>query len=440
MATTTYRLKCLSPVHVGTGSQFTRLDGVYNDGRWYLIDLDRVLARGVDATELAQVMADRNFTWSSFLRERRIAPPDVAAYSLPCPQDPQETPVREAMKDVYRSPYLPGTSVKGAIRTAVLWRLISESNQHQGAAAQYLMLCVRAHDLHDEFQQRRAFSQPNTQREVIGQLLQVDQHAARDYQQTLYKAVRVREDRLDDPREWRNLERRLKDLGRRSEWLAQPIERSVLGADPNHDLMRAVQVGDTGVVQIEQMRVGLIWTYTLRNNKLVEKRERDGDYKTFVEWLAPGASLQLDVRIDDFLFGEIADRLLRFRGAKERAVRRLAETCNEYSQSIITNEESFYEEHGLDVIRDFYRDLRSETNQEGAFLLNIGWGGGWEMKTVGDLMRSALGNPGFNALRKRYHLGEHPNSLFPHSRNVAYDGGAPTWPTGWVKLEPIVET
>jgi len=447
MATTTYRLQCLSHVHVGTGTQFTRLDGVYGNGRWHLIDLDKVLAKEVDVGALADLMSDRNFTWSQFLRDRRIMPSDVTRYSLPCPQDPQEAPVREAIKDAYTLPYLPGTSVKGAIRTAVLWRLISESPEHQKRAAQYLTLCVRGRDLYHEFRQRRAFSQPDTQREIIGKLFRIDQREAREYQQTLFKTVKVRDDRLRDRRESKNLERRLRDLGDKSKWLAQPVESLVLGADPNHDLMRALQVGDSRTVETEQMNIGLLWTYTLRNNQLVEKREQEGDYKTFAECLTPGALLQLDVRLDDFLFSETADRLLRFRGARERAIRRLAETCNQYAKALIATEESFYREHGLNVISDFYRDLPSEIQQEEAFLLNIGWGGGWEMKTVGDLMRNALGNSSFNELRKRYRLGEDPqthrvdpSSHFPHTRRVVYEGGAAAWPTGWVKVEPIAET
>ncbi len=445
MATTTYTLTCLSPVHIGTGTQFSKFDGVYEDNRWHLMDLDKVLVRSVDSNELARAMSDRNFTWATWLHSRGISPSDVAAYALPCPQDPEETPIREAIKDVYGQPYLPGTSVKGAVRTAVLWQLMNGNAPHRTFASQYLALCLRSRDLFTEIQRRRAFDAPDTHRAVLAQTLSVSDDEARALRQTLYRVLNVREDRLGEQREWRNFQQRLERLGRNREWLGQPVERAVLGRDPNHDLMRAVQVSDTVPVGIEQLTVGLVWTYTLRGNRLVEKREQDGEYKTFVEWLKPDTTLRLDICVDDFLFTDTANRDLHFRGAKEQTVRQLAATCNDYARAVITAEKAFYTEHGLDSLCSFYADLETVMNSlpDRAFLLNIGWGSGWEAKTVGDLLRVSLSENDFKQLRQRYRLGEDPkthqidlNAPFPHTRRIAYDGGTPRWAMGWVKLIP----
>lgn len=451
MATTNYTLTCLGPVHVGTGTQFSKFDGVYDGGRWHLIDLDKVLARGADANRLATAMTNRSFIWATWLASSGISPADVAAYSLPCPQDPNEVAVREAMKDVYGHPYLPGTSIKGAIRTAALWRLISGHAPHGEFAARYLTLCVRSRDLFTEIQRRRAFDAPDTHRTVLAETLNVNQDEARRFQQTLYRVLNVREDRLNEQREWRNFQQRLERLGRNREWLGQPVERAVFGRDPNHDLMRAVQVSDTQPVAIERLAVGLVWTYTLRNGRLIEKREQDGEYKIFVEWLTTDTPLRLDIRVDDLLFSDAANSDLHFRGAKEHAVRQLAQTCNAFARSIITAEQQFYADHRLvsaeretSALRDFYTELETTLSNlpDGAFLLNVGWGGGWEVKTIGDLLRIELGEEGFNQLRQRYRLGENPRThqfddSFPKTRHIGYDGGAPMWPMGWMRLEPL---
>ncbi len=443
MATTTYTITCLSPVHVGTGTQFGKFDGTYHDGQWHCIDLDKVLAHGVNANELAKAMNNRDFSWAMWLRDKSITPSDVATYTLPCPQDPEETPIREAIKNVHEQPYLPGSSVKGAIRTAVLWQLLNSDPPHGTLVTQYLTLCLRARDLVEHLKQQRAFDKPQMHREILGQVFRVSDEEVRGLQQTLYRVLNVREDRLTEPREWRNFQQRLDRLGRNREWLGQPVERAVLGRDPNHDLMRVLQVSDTEPVSRECLAAGLIWTYTLRGNRLVEKREQDGEYKVFVEWLIPGATLQLSLRIDDFLFGNTANRELHFRGAKEQAVQEMAQTCNAYARAIIASEKAFYAKYGLATLRDFYSDLETTLNglSEGAFFLNVGWGSGWEIKTVGDLLRTQLGPDGFKQLRQRYRLGENPkthqldlNGLFPHTRRIAYDGGAPMWPMGWVKL------
>ncbi len=438
-----YTLTCLSPVHVGTGRQFSKFDGVYRDRRWYVVDLDAVLARGVDAHALARAMSERTFTWSAWLNERRIAPSEVAAYDLPCPQDPGDTPVREALKDAHGQPYLPGSSIKGAIRTAVLWQLMNGDAQGRQFAVHYLLLCLKAPELFNALRERRAFDRPEEHPAVIAEVFGVEEHDAAALQRTLYRILNVEERRLSDT--WRAFQQKLERLGQSREWLAQPIERAILGPNPNHDLLRALRVGDSRPTERDRLAVGLVWTYTRRGSRLVEKREEDGEYKTFVEWLVPETTLAFDITTDDFLFTERANRELRFRGAKEHVIRQLAETCRAYARAVIMAEKAFFQEHDLRPIADFYTELEATLNTlaEGAFLLNIGWGGGWEIKTVGDLVRQSLSREEFARLRARYRLGENPRTHrldaeghFPHTRRIAYEGGAPMWPLGWVTVEP----
>lgn len=443
MTTTTYAVTCLSPVHIGTGTQFGKCDGLYHDRRWHLIDLDKMLRHGGDTRALATAMSDRNFTWAAWLRNRGMAPAEVTAYVLPCPQDPEDTPVREALKDVHRRPYLPGTSVKGAIRTAVMWQLLNSHAPYRTFAAQYLTLCLRARDLFQQIEQRHAFDKANVHREVLAQTCDLSDDEARSLQQTLYRILNVREERLAEQR--RSFQQRLERLGRSREWLGQHVEREVFGRDPNHDLMRAVQVSDSAPVGIGRLAVGLVWTYTLRSGRLVEKREQDGEYKTFVEWLTADTTLQLTIRIDDFLFTRTADRDLHFCGMKEQAVRQLARVCNEYARTVIAAEKEFYEKYDLSVLGDFYVGLERTLGglPDGAFLLDIGWGGGWEVKTVGDLIHMMLGEEDCKRLRQQYRLGENPKTRqihwdapFPHTRRIAYEGGAPVGPLGWIQLIP----
>jgi CRISPR-associated protein Csm5 len=438
-----YTLTCLTPVHVGTGRQFGKFDGVYRDRRWYVMDLDAVLARGVDAHALARAMGERAFTWSAWLDERGIAPSEVAAYDLPCPQDPGDTPVREALKDAYGHPYLPGSSIKGAIRTAVLWWLMNSSAHERQFAVRYLQLCLKASEVFTVLRERRAFDRPEEQRVVLAEVFGVGEDEAEVLRHTLYRVLNVEERRLADT--WRVFQRRLEQLGRSREWLAQPIERAFLGRDPNHDLLRALRVGDSRPAGRDRLAVGLVWTYTRRGSQLVEKREEDGEYKTFVEWLVPETTLAFDLSTDDFLFTERADRELHFRGAKEQALGQLAETCRAFARAVIAAERAFFREHGLLPVADFYAELDAllDALAEGAFLLNVGWGGGWEIKTVGDLVRHALSREEFARLRAQYRLGENPKTHrfamegpFPHTRRIAYESGAPMWPLGWVKVEP----
>jgi CRISPR-associated protein Csm5 len=446
MPATTYGVTCLSPVHVGTGTQLTKFDGVYEDRQWHRVDLDSVLARGVDANELAQAMSARDFAWVTWLRRQGVSPGAVTAQPpLACPQDPEETPIREAVRDVYGHPYLPGTSVKGAIRTAVLWHLMQSQTQHTKLAVRYLGLCLCAEDLFDEIRRRRAFDRADEHLAAIGEILDVPADVAVACQRTLYDVLGVRQERLDNPREWRNFQQRLGRLGRSREWLGQPVERAALGRDPNHDLLRAVHVSDSGALGPGDLEVGLVWTYTLRGGRLVEKREGDAEYKAFVEWLPKDSVLALQVGTDDHLLSEPVAKSLGFVEPQVAALRDLAGTCNSYARSAVAAERAHYAEYRLPCLDELHDELEEFLADPpvGWFLLNVGWGGGWEIKTVGDLIRQSLGDEDFDALRERYRLGQNPKTRqfdwsapFPKTRRVAYSGGAPKWPLGWVLLRP----
>jgi CRISPR-associated protein Csm5 len=348
------------------------------------------------------------------------------------------------VKDYQQNPQVPGTSIKGALRTAILWRLIQNQPAYQTLVAQYLALCLKAQDLYARMEERRAFDKTNLHQEILTQTLGLPAEQASDFQQTLYRVLNVRAERLQEQRQWRDFQQGLRRLGRSREWLGQPVERAIFGFDPNHDLLRAIQVSDSAPVSIAQLAVGLVWTYTLRGDRLVEKREQSSEYKAFAEWLLPDTTLHLSIKLDEFLFTDAANRDLRFRGPKEQTVRQLARTCNDYARALVTAEKAFYAAYGPDVLRNFYADL--ETTQQAlpadAFLLNIGWGGGWEVKTIGDAIHTALGPDGFTQLRQRYRLGADPrtgqmhlDAPFPKTRRIAYDGGAPRWALGWVRMD-----
>lgn len=446
MATQNYVVTCLSPVHIGTGTQFSKLDGLYSGGKWWLVDLDKPIAQGVKADELVFQMSDRGFSWSKFLLGRRIEPSNVAAYGVSCSKDPGELAIREAIKNVYLQPYIPGASIKGAIRTAVLWQLLNQNASYQSFTTQYLVLCLHARELLREFRQRSAFEKPDLQQQILMQLLNMPAEEAHSLQQTLYEVLDVQKERLYEARESRNFQRGLERLGQKREWLGQPIERAVFGSDPNHDLMRALQVSDSKPLSRDLLTIGLIWTYTLRSNRLVEKQDNQGDYRTFAEWVNPNARTATAIRTDEYLFTDSANKGLKFRGAKEQAIRNLAQTCNDYYRSVIRTEKEFYADHSLYALEDFYADLEDvlEGLPQGAFMLNIGWGGGWEFKTLGNLIKLLLSKPAFNQLRQRFKLGEDPrtreihlNAPFPHTRHIAYDQGAPMWAMGWVVLDPL---
>ena len=314
---------------------------------------------------------------------------------------PGEVPVREARKDPWRQPYLPGSSMKGAVRTAVLWWVLSEDPALRQKARDRLLLRVWSLDLlkalDDMPGDERRFADRSAHLQALEQVFR--QEVVQAVCSTLYEIFREFHKRPDQL-ERRDFERfaewhwRKEQVEANAQYADDLIERLVLGSDPNHDLLRALQVRDSSPCRQEDLAVGLVWTYTLRNGRLVEKRADDGDYRAFLEWLPEGTGLRLEMHTDDFLFGRAADKVLHFSEAQKQAIGQLARTCNGYARSIIDAETAHFAQYGPESMHGFYIDLGRELSglPAGAFLLNVGWGGGWEAKAVGELLRQVMGD------------------------------------------------
>lgn len=126
-------LQALSAVHVGSGAVFSQLDYVLDGDRVLLLDFDRLLEaapRGIlnDLTEdirtrfedniwrgeVKEFFARYELDWREFVREGKDLIGDIGQQEL------------RRFQHTGGHPYLPGSSLKGAIRTAVLYRILSK--------------------------------------------------------------------------------------------------------------------------------------------------------------------------------------------------------------------------------------------------------------------------------------------------------------------------
>jgi len=385
MATQTYRLEILSPTHIGSGQEYSALDGVFQDGQWYLIDLNKVVERSKeDPTNLANAMMQPGFNWASWLQKRHILPAEVAAHRVACPQNPGSTKIRACIRDPFWRPYIPGSTLKGAIRTAILEELVTaESPQRRQQWARRAV-------------QRNQQGQPPDRRYVARNTLERD---------LLMGKVPNRAN------------------------------------ESNYDLLRALHVSDSEPVDAKQVQIGLTWVHTLRNNQLVPKRVGQEEYKMFVEWLRVGAQTRLTIRIDERLLQGDYLQQLGFGKAQVETLRDFTVACNERATALMEHEAAFYEDYDLPAIARFYQTLLKRLQQVEAqrgFVLNIGWGGGWETKTVTNPLTEGLDEE-YERIRQTYNLGRRDSEEFPKTRRLAYRDNQPFAPLGWVALIPEME-
>ncbi|MGC9084134.1 MAG: type III-A CRISPR-associated RAMP protein Csm5 [Anaerolineae bacterium] len=359
------RATLLTPLHIGSGRDLLlSYDYAVHTGRTWRLNEDAILeAQNVDdpkvlarlmAVPPAQLLQPADFREGSpFFR--------YVIRGIPRSQA-EGAQLREQLKDPYDRPYLPGTSLKGALRTALAWHAWEE------------------------------------------------------------RGLRPERTRLNpNPR-----------------FAAQEYERTIFGPDPNHDLLRALHVADSAPVGPE--RLILINARVLhRSGKMASPIE--------LEAVAPETVFRFTVKLDEALFSEWAQRhRLRMRG--EDWLRALPAIVNRHTAQRLKEERAWFNGvPGAERILEFYRGLGAPTR---GFLLQVGWGTGWDDKTFGSRLRA---DPNFleGILRPPKQGGygiargqRRPGDPFPKSRRVvvsvqrAPDGRTleqPVAPLGWMWVE-----
>ena len=380
-----YQLEIITPVHIGSGETLSHIDGYYANGQWYYINLERVLAHpSADLNALTSEMGRRDFRWEHHLRQRNIDPAEVSMYSLSCPQSPEEVEIREAIKGIHDQPLIPGSTLKGAIRTALLGEIVSVSDKVY--------------------------------------------EKSRDHLDKLIKQGPRGNPRREQP--------------------ARQIETLSFGRDPNRDLFRALQVSDTGLLKNDALEIGMAWTMTLnQSNELVQKIDRGREYKNFIQQIRTEQRLTFTLKIDDFLFREREKERLGFNDLQQETLQDIAEVCRSAMDQLIRGERDFYNYYKFPEIANIYDKLLdlNDTLPEGAFLLQIGWGTGYNANTVTNLFTDGEeSSVDWMDLRERFRLGEsrsgrgvYDEREFPKTRRILYRGQNPLTPLGWVKISPV---
>jgi len=383
----TVRIQLLSDVHIGTGTDLARdIDWITIGDRpgekyVYVAHTDRLLeevfgraeADGRDLRAIANQLAASTLT--TLYRDLHwLVPEDfrpdspLFRYRLPAQPEPATAFIREQIKDVYGRPYLPGSTLKGALRTALA---IAAAEEVKPSLAQ---------------------------------------------------------------------------LGNSRSWAGQPVERQLFGRDPNHDLLRALQVSDSQPVSPARLVLRRAHIYpTATSNFRGRSRGLDVD----IEALGRGTVLELPIHVPTEL---LADRGTPFdrRRSQELAewerrgpwLERLARAGKKQSVALLTEEANFFRDRPQAEVHEAQKFLADRVKEfptlgPNEFFLVLGWGGGWHTKTLNQVLKR---DPRLlSDLISRYRLNRtgtlRPNTPFPKSRHLLRTRlGEAGPPLGWVKV------
>lgn len=130
-------LLTLAPIHIGNGEKYTSREFIYENKKFYFPDMgkfynhmvEKRLAEKFEAFLIQTRPNARNNRLISFLNDNRIAERSFGGYSisetgLELDRNPNSAgainEVNKFIRDAFGNPYIPGSSLKGAIRTILM--------------------------------------------------------------------------------------------------------------------------------------------------------------------------------------------------------------------------------------------------------------------------------------------------------------------------------
>jgi CRISPR-associated protein Csm5 len=354
-------LTALSPLHIGTGNTLRKdFDYVVHKGRTWVANQEafaellydeghfKELARGIP---IGQLVEDDDYDENNGLW-RYVLKGEPAAES-------RGAEVAEQIKDIWDRPYIPGSSLKGAIRTALFVRLFAHRKMSWDAQS----------------------------------------------------------------------------LDNRAKHAADNLEKKIFGRDPNHDALRALQVSDSLPGDARQL--------VLLNLIATKSSDGSGDNPPItLEAVAPGATFQMSMTIDSHLLSEPVRQQLEISDSfRNRLSEKLPKSINKWTEGRLAVEiRRPRSGQWRTQFEDMVRTLEGLGDNEA--LLQLGWGGGWDSKTLGVCLTSEeeeftrLVNKYRKEMLFRGRAVHRTGDLYPKTRRVRLTGkNLPIkGELGWVKL------
>lgn len=119
------KLKALTPVHIGTGNSYGEAEFITEDNKLKRVIFSKLYDALLEEQKkkLLSEIEEKDFNLEEFVRKNNIrVSEDMVLYHALIKSSPGRE-VREQIK-TNNIPYIPGSSIKGAIRTVLLWKYL----------------------------------------------------------------------------------------------------------------------------------------------------------------------------------------------------------------------------------------------------------------------------------------------------------------------------
>ncbi len=391
----TITLKTLSPVHIGGKTQeLTPLEGVVFQNNCFVIDetrLGRVLAESdrLDAFSNAISQQGTRFNLEHFLNSNRLLNEQVleqcAAYR--CGTLIGRTPrrFRPFVREAFNRPFVPGSSIKGVFRTAVLYNILKRMKRDKPSEFNRYFTSAVKQKL-DEFN-----NVPEHVRYRPWFKDRVKQGLAKSIENQFIQRFNL------------------------------PATESYASRGPTYqqrDFMRVLKVSDTQPLEKNSLALEEVQVISITgDNELYLKNA------IYVEVIPEGTELQFTISLDENILNDFAS-MNKGDNIPFRSFDDLFSMASEFALDMWEHEKQYWggvNGPGALEMRDFY------TQEPANF--RIGWGSGLTGVSLLLLLPENL------RLEIRDTLYEpRGQAIFPKSRRSVMEKGAPKRPLGWVLL------
>jgi len=378
-------LEILSPVHIGSGVKLKKdFDFFSSNQTTTIIPQDVLMEHLKNNPQDLQKFNHPNFRPIDLLKSIK----NGRKHDIPTTSED----LLEFERNGNGIPYIPGSSVKGAIRTALLKKEFDTININE------------CHNILKEIEQRIVDSERRRQKlknEIAGEPLT----------NGLFN-VGIN-----------NFKDKIKN-------------------NANFNLLRTLSITDINFKDddIELNKVKILSLSGDINNLSYRWK----DMIIFPEMLTYDSKAKFTIKLDSFLFNDQnANSKLHFEVSKY-TIDELFLEINNYSYDKIKQEIDFFEKFNKKELEGLIYELKEllnsipNQNDTKTCILRLGWGSGWKSMT-GDLLDNVDFKKSFDYFRDKYKLGRNNYPVFPKTRKIVYylnseKNEVPLFLCGWVKI------
>lgn len=373
-----YEIQVLSPVNIGDGRRYKEFEFFFKDGTVNYVDIMKLIRENSHNSALYESIISNidspRFRWDEALK---YAKTDLLKYVWYRVKADTVVSLRGEIISFIKTagrPYIPGSSLKGALRSAMTRSLWDRAGQHYKNAI---------------FEARRNA---------------VDGEGRRGEGERLKS--------LDDYAEYM-------EFGR-----------------PHNSPFRFLKIWDSAVFPYENLGVYEMKIENICSGKTkwYSRNFNHEDIKSalpvYVEAAVPGSIITGDCSLDKAIKDDYVTGAGKIKNVD--VFNNLLEKIRKDSQDYIDGEINFFEKYGPVEIKSFYVNLKKvlDSLKNDEIILQMGFGTGYISKTVGRFL-----NPAELSRLSEMGMRVADINLFPKTRRIILKNGKPHCVPGWVKIK-----